>query len=149
MCIGTLKALRSSVSKKIKPAFPKYMYLSKQPTVTWLAVSLTFTSLLLLAVKCGVGSGHQWGRHMLAVSGSLAAGGSCVTRFWPVRINSRTLGISEERIFTAKRTNVAGWLTLSLFSQPCSHDSWIYSSLLANHDRTSTRVKWTKLRTVG
>lgn len=39
------------MSKKIKPVFPKYMYLSKQPTVTLLIVSLIFISLPLLALK--------------------------------------------------------------------------------------------------
>lgn len=43
------------------------------------------TSLFVLAIELGVYSEHQWNRQMLAVSATLVAGGSCVTRFWSVR----------------------------------------------------------------
>lgn len=73
-------------------------------------------------------------------SSSLAAGGSCVTRFWPVRNNSRPLGISEESIFTAKRTNVAGSSFLS--SPSLAHTIAGYIAVfLQNHEKSSMRVK--------
>lgn len=85
MGIKILKALKSPVSKKIKPVFPKYMYLSIHPIVTWLFVSLTFISPFLLAVELGAYSRHQWNGQMFAVPASLTVGGSCVITLWLVR----------------------------------------------------------------
>ena len=53
---------------------------------------------------------------MVAVSASLAAGGGCMTRFWPVRNTSRLLAISGKNISAAKRTKVAGSHFLSCLS---------------------------------
>lgn len=44
------------------------------------------------------------------------AGGGCVTRFWPMRNNSRLLVVSGKNIFAAKRTKVAGSHFLSCLS---------------------------------
>ena len=85
MGIKILKALKSPVSKKIKPVFPKYMYLSIHPIMTWLFVSLTFISPLLLAVELGAYSRHQWNGQMFAVPASLIVGGGCVITLWLVR----------------------------------------------------------------
>ena len=85
MGLNILKALRSPVSKKIKPVFPKYTYLSINPRVTWLFVSLTFISPLLLGIELGVYSRHQWNGQIFAVPAPLIVGGSCVIKFWLVR----------------------------------------------------------------
>ena len=85
MGISILKALRSPVSKKIKPVFSKCIYLSIHPIVTWLFDSLTFISPLLLAIEFGVYSRHQRNGQMLADPAFLIVEGSCVIRFWLVR----------------------------------------------------------------
>lgn len=66
------------------------------------------------------------GQTRAAVSGSLAAGGSCGARFRAVRNNSGPLGGSEESISAAKRTM---WLAHPLSSPSLAHTTAGYTAV--------------------
>lgn len=93
------------------------------------------TSLLFLAIERRVYSEHQCNRQMLAVSATLVARGSCVTRFWPIRNKQQTSGDFWEEYLYCKEDRFAHHSCLQLgLKQPS-----------CNHEETSIRVKVYKL----